>query len=77
MIWEAHFKLLDSSTLQCSRLGTTRKNLGLGIEACSEIGIGFSPCRYLHVPPRLLPTESDDCWVRFALTRKTRLSTAH
>ena len=33
--------------------------------------------RYLHEPPRPLPAESDNCWVGFAPTRKTRLSTAH
>ena len=37
----------------------------------------FSPCCCLHEPLRLLPTESDNCWVGFAPTGKTRLSTAH
>ena len=37
----------------------------------------FSPCRTLHDPPRLLPTETTIVgWVSHP-TRKTRLSTAH
>ena len=46
-------------------------------EEYSELGIGFSPCRYLHDPLRLLPAGATVAGRASQPAEKQRLSTAH